>query len=209
MQIAPLDHLWVRGSVSELDADKVEVGQKLRVIFPYSDAVIDDEVEYIDKAIDPETRSAKFRASIENPEKRFKAGMFVRVLLRDSPRSKAGRCCPAAPWSRSTASTSSSSRRPARRNTQQFERRNILVSKETSDWVIVAEPSKDHAGLQPGEQVVTNGSLILEQMYEDRLTVEGEISQGPAPRRRGVRQARQASLDHRPLNRSLAGRRHR
>ena len=39
MQIAPLDHLWVRGSVSELDADKVEVGQKLRVIFPYSDTV--------------------------------------------------------------------------------------------------------------------------------------------------------------------------
>ena len=27
MTIAPLDHLWVRGSVSELDADKVEVGQ--------------------------------------------------------------------------------------------------------------------------------------------------------------------------------------
>ena len=26
MTIAPLDHLWVRGSVSELDADKVEVG---------------------------------------------------------------------------------------------------------------------------------------------------------------------------------------
>ena len=60
--------------------------------------------------------------------------------------------------------------------TRQFERRNILVSKETSDWVIVAEPSKDHVGLQPGEQVVTNGSLILEQMYEDRLTVEGETS---------------------------------
>ena len=34
MTIAPLDHLWVRGSVSELDADKVEVGQKLKVIFP-------------------------------------------------------------------------------------------------------------------------------------------------------------------------------
>ena len=42
--------------------------------------------------------------------------------------------------------------------------------------MIVAEPSKDNAGLQPGEQVVTNGSLILEQMFEDRLTVEGEIS---------------------------------
>jgi cobalt-zinc-cadmium efflux system membrane fusion protein len=81
MQIAPLDHLWVWGSVSELDADKVQIGQKIRIIFPFSEKTIDSQVEYIDKAIDPETRSAKFRATIPNPEKRFKAGMFVRVLL--------------------------------------------------------------------------------------------------------------------------------
>ena len=37
MTIAPLDHLWVRGNVSELDAEKVEVGQKVKVIFPFSD----------------------------------------------------------------------------------------------------------------------------------------------------------------------------
>ena len=86
MQTAPLDHLWVRGSVSELDADRLEVGQKIRVIFPYSDQIIDDEVEYIDKAIDPETRSAKFRASIRNPDKRLKAGMFVRVLVELPPK---------------------------------------------------------------------------------------------------------------------------
>ena len=60
--------------------------------------------------------------------------------------------------------------------TQPVRARNIFVDKETSDWVIVAEPSKDHIGLKPGEQVVTNGSLILEQMYEDRLTLEGELS---------------------------------
>ena len=47
------------------------------------------------------------------------------------------------------------------------------MAKETSDWVIVAEPSKEHVGLKPDEQVVTNGSLILEQMYEDRLTRRG------------------------------------
>ena len=57
-----------------------------------------------------------------------------------------------------------------------FERRNILLNKETSDWVIVEEPSKDNIGLKPGEEVVTNGSLILEQMYEDRLTLQGELS---------------------------------
>ena len=67
MTIAPLDHLWVRGSVSELDADQVEVGQKLKVIFPFSDRTIDANVDYIDKAIDSDSRSAKFRTSIPQP----------------------------------------------------------------------------------------------------------------------------------------------
>ncbi len=36
MQIAPLDRLWVKGNVSELDADRVQKHQRLKVIFPYS-----------------------------------------------------------------------------------------------------------------------------------------------------------------------------
>ncbi len=74
MTIAPLDHLWVRGSVSELDADKVEVGQKLKVIFPFANRTIDAKVDYIDKAIDSDSRSAKFRTTIPNPEGKLKAG---------------------------------------------------------------------------------------------------------------------------------------
>jgi cobalt-zinc-cadmium efflux system membrane fusion protein len=173
MQIAPLDHLWVRGSVSELDADKVEVGQTIRVVFPYTDRTIDDEVEYIDKAIDPETRSAKFRASIPNPEKKFKAGMFVRVLLEIPP--KPGRTI-IPRGSMISVDRLDFVFLQAHGSEGRFQRRHIFVSKETSDWVIVAEPSREHLGLKPDDVVVTNGSLILEQMYEDRLTTEGESS---------------------------------
>lgn len=79
MTIAPLDHLWVRGSVSELDADQVEVGQKLKVIFPYANRTIDASVTYIDKAIDSDSRTAKFRTTIGNPEGKLKSGMFAHV----------------------------------------------------------------------------------------------------------------------------------
>ena len=41
--------------------------------------------------------------------------------------------------------------------------------------MIVAEPSADHPALTPGEEVVTTGSLILEQMYEDRVMSEGAL----------------------------------
>ena len=39
-------------------------------------------------------------------------------------------------------------------------------AQENADHVVV--PS----GLKPGEEVVTNGSLILSQLYEDRRTVD-------------------------------------
>ncbi len=86
MTIAPLDHLWVRGNVSELDAEKVEVGQDVKVIFPFSDRTMPAKVDYIDKAIDSESRSAKFRTTIPNPEGRLKAGMFVRVWVELPPK---------------------------------------------------------------------------------------------------------------------------
>ena len=170
MTIAPLDHLWVRGSVSELDAEKVEVGQELKVVFPFSDRTIDGKVKYIDKAIDPESRSAKFRTSISNPDGKLKAGMFVRVWVEIPP--KKGRTL----ISRSAMVTVDRFdyvfiRRPGKAH--EFDRRQIFTAKENHDVVIVAETSPDHPGLTPGQEVVTTGSLILEQLYEDKEMTDG------------------------------------
>ena len=60
--------------------------------------------------------------------------------------------------------------------TDRFRRKQIIVAKESNDEVVVGEPTKDHAGLKPGEEVVTNASLILEQMYEDLLADETGVT---------------------------------
>jgi cobalt-zinc-cadmium efflux system membrane fusion protein len=173
MKIAPLDHLWVRGSVSELDAGKVELGQKLKIIFPYSDETVDAEVKYIDKAIDSDTRSAKFRTSIPNPiDKPIKALTFVKVLLEIPPK-KGHIVIPRASMVSVDRFDYVFVKKPGKAN--QFERRRIFAATESNDVVIVAEPSVDHPGLRPGEEVVTTGSLILEQMYEDRVMAEGSL----------------------------------
>ena len=170
MTIAPLDHLWVRGSVSELDAEKVEVGQKLKVVFPFSDRTIDGKVNYIDKAIDPDSRSAKFRTSIRNPDGKLKAGMFVRVLVEIPPK-KGRTLIPRSAMVTVDRFDYVFIKRPGKAN--QFERRQIFTAKESHDVVIVAETSPDHPGLTPGQEVVTTGSLILEQLYEDKEMTEG------------------------------------
>jgi cobalt-zinc-cadmium efflux system membrane fusion protein len=172
MTIAPLDHLWVRGSVSELDVEKVAVGQKVKVIFPFSDQTLESTVAYIDKAIDSETRAAKFRVKIGNPDGGLKAAMFVRMMLDIAP--KPGRTV--IPRSAMVSVDRfeyvfiKEPDAPAR-----FSRRRIFVAKENNDIVIVAEPSADHPELTPGQEVVTNGSLILQQMYENRLMTEGDL----------------------------------
>ena len=66
-------------------------------------------------------------------------------------------------------------RQGAGRDFKLFNDARILVAKENNDFVLVAKPGPGDPELKPGEQVVTTGSLILEQMYEDRLMVEGEF----------------------------------
>ena len=200
MQIAPLDHLWVRGSVSEFDADKVEVGQTIRVVFPYSDRTIDEEVEYIDKAIDPETRSAKFRATIQNPEKKFKAGMFVRVLLEIPP--KPGRTIiPRGSMVSVDRLEFVFLKLPGSEG--RFQRRHIFVSKETSDWVIVAEPSREHLGLQRRRRRCDQRQLDTGTDVRRSAHDRGRVIHGSPDGRRGVWQTREAGHDLRPLTTTL------
>jgi cobalt-zinc-cadmium efflux system membrane fusion protein len=170
MTIAPLDHLWVVGLVSELDAEKVEVGQDLKVIFQFPERTIDAKVDYIDKAIDPETRSAKFRTTIPNPGSRLKAGMFVRVWVELSPK-PGSVVIPRVAMVSVDRSDYVFVRMPGKPH--RFERRAISVAIEKNDIVILAEPAPNQRGLAPGEEVVTTGSLILAQMYEDAIMAEG------------------------------------
>ncbi len=172
LTIAPLDHLWVRGGVSELEAERVEVGQNLKVVFPFSGQTVRSKVDYIDKAIDAESRAAKFRTTIANPEGRLKAGMFVRMMLEIRP--KLGRTViPRSAMVSVDRLDYVFIEKPGAG--QVFERRPIFVAKESNDIVIVAEPAEDHQGLEAGELVVGRGALILEQMYEDRLMSEGAL----------------------------------
>ena len=168
MVIAPLDHLWVRGNVNEIDVAKVEQNQSLEVVFPYTDMHIPGKVEYIDKAIDPDTRAAKFRTAIPNAGAKLKSGMFVRVFL-DIPPTRGRTVIPRI----AMVSVDRDNYVFVRKGPGwTFERRPIRPWQEGDDEVIVDEPTKDHLGLKPGEEVVTTGSLILEQVFEDKSMSE-------------------------------------
>jgi cobalt-zinc-cadmium efflux system membrane fusion protein len=167
MVIAPLDHLWVLANVFELDQDKVKVGQKMEIQFPFLEQKIMGRVQYVANEVSKDTRAVQVRATIPNPKGELKADMLVRAILEIPPQPNQTVIPRLAMIAINgegfvfVHKSGTSSRGP-----DKFERRKILVAQERIDQVIVK------SGLVPGEQIVTNGSLILAQLFEDQRTVD-------------------------------------
>jgi cobalt-zinc-cadmium efflux system membrane fusion protein len=164
MVISPMEKLWVWGNVYEKDQDQVHLHQSWAIYFPYLDNMkIEGRVEHISAKVDPNTRTLKIRASIPNPKKELKAEQLVKAVLNIPPMPghtviprnalvviNGVNCCfvqmPNDP--------------------DKFQSRKVEVDQENHDFVVI------RSGLAPGEKVVTNGSLILAQLYEDESTVD-------------------------------------
>ncbi len=178
MVIAPLDHLWVLVNVYELDQDKVAVGQTMEIQFPFLEERVKGKVQYVANEVSKDTRAVRVRASIPNPDARLKADMVVKAMLEIPPVKGQTSIHRLAMVStngseyvfvrrpRTDDDTSVGARDSTKKRVDQFERRKIEVAQERHDIVVV------HSGLEPGEVVATNGSLILAQLFEDRSTVQ-------------------------------------
>lgn len=178
MVIAPLDHLWVLVNVYELDQDKVKVGQTMEIQFPFLQETIRGTVQYVANEVSKDTRAVKIRASIPNPGARLKSDMLVKAML-DIPPSPGQTSIPRLALISANGHDYVFVRRPRqdgeehadkehadKEHGNQFERREIKVAQENHDTVVVSQ------GLKPGEEVVTIGSLVLSQVYEDTMTID-------------------------------------
>jgi cobalt-zinc-cadmium efflux system membrane fusion protein len=175
MTIAPLDHLWVWVNVFELDQDKVKKDQTMEIQFPFLAERVQGKVQYVANEVSKDTRAVRVRASIRNPGGRLKADMLVKALLDVEPK-KGQTHIPRLSMVTSNGSDyvfvrkppahGDPSEREAKKGVERFERRKIRVAQENHDFVVV------DSGLEPGEEVATNGSLILSQLYEDSTIVD-------------------------------------
>jgi cobalt-zinc-cadmium efflux system membrane fusion protein len=167
MVIAPLDHLFVWASVYEKDQAKVAIGQRIDIDFPFLNRTIRGTVEYVSSEVSKETRAVKIRASIPNVDAKLKADMLVRAFL-EIPPVPGQTVIPRLAMVVMGGEEYAFVRKPGTLSDmiQQFERRKLVIAQERSDQVVVAE------GLRVGDEVASNGSLILSQLYEDQQMVE-------------------------------------
>src|SRR5262249_14428420 len=113
--------------------------------------------------VSKDTRAVKIRASIPNPETKLKSDMLVTATLEIPPvpgQTLIPRLAMVAVNGRDYVFVQVAG------DPDKYERRVSQVAKATADRVVVAD------GLKAGETVVSNGSLILAQLYEDMGIVE-------------------------------------
>ncbi len=72
--------------MSEVDAEKVKVGQNVIASFPFGDRQIRAKVEQIAGQVDHETHTVQIWTTIPNPDGRLKPGMFVRMAVETDVR---------------------------------------------------------------------------------------------------------------------------
>ena len=88
VSLTDLSELWANFTVTEKDSGNLKVGQPVRLkVDAYPGRTFDAKITTIEPQISTDTRNIRVQATVSNPEKILKPGMFVTttVVLPDKP----------------------------------------------------------------------------------------------------------------------------
>lgn len=152
--IADLGHVWIWIDVFERDLAKVHEGDDVEVrVDAFPDRAFAGEVTYLSSQVAAETRTVRARIDVENAERQLRPGMFAKVRLTD-PHASGGVESLVVP----TAAVVRSGERelvflPA--GEARFRAQVVETGRRAGDWAEIL------AGIEPGEEVVTEGAFFL------------------------------------------------
>ncbi len=128
--------------------------------------VFQGRVSYLGDEVAPEARTLRARADLANPEGRLRPGMFARVELSDpaAAEAPAALVVPRAAVQAQGGATVVFVALEGEEGARRFERRPVRLGRQSQGWVEVL------AGLEPGEDVVTEGAFLIKSAAsEDEL----------------------------------------
>ena len=163
MTLTDLSTVWVLADVYEKDLAKVKVNSDVNIrVDSYPDRVFVGRLTYIGDSIDPQTRTAKVRCVIANPDGALKLDMFVKVAVATTD-SREGISVPVA----AVQQIDGQSVVFVRQSPTRFERRNVEPGNTAGDVVEI------RSGLKGGEVIAGTGSFYLKTALL-RETIGGE-----------------------------------
>ncbi len=151
--IGDLSTVWLTAFVRETEAPDVAIGQEIAFdVLAFPGRTLTGRINYVAAAIDPTTRRLLVRATIDNPGGLLKPEMFANVTIY-----AAGDRLAVGVPKQALIYEGSQVRVWVARDDKTIELRQIKTGLANGDLVEVK------GSLQPGEQVVTRGSLFIDR----------------------------------------------
>lgn len=158
--------LWVLLDVPESLTREIAIGETVRLTVPaLPGEKFTASVEYVADFIDPQTRMVRARAALDNRERKLKSEMYVIAEVAVPP-SKALRVPGIGLFLLDDHYYAFVEEAPGR-----FVRRPVRAEEATLGFMRVLE------GIEPGEKVVADGALLLQQMLTHKASSPSKAPQ--------------------------------
>lgn len=152
LTVTDLSTVWVEASLLEDYFAAVRSGSPAVMMTPaYPSRRHRGTVSYIDPQVDPQTRTAKVRVVLDNPDSALRFGMYMDVLFT----SASGRAAVVPKQAMQTIGASNVVFVPVEGEAGKFRQRTVKTGGGSAAGLEILE------GLRPGETVVTDGSFLL------------------------------------------------
>jgi Cu(I)/Ag(I) efflux system membrane fusion protein len=152
-RIADHAHLWVIADVAESDLSAIKIGTRASVtVRAYASQPIEGEVTFIYPELRAETRTARVRIEIPNPDRRLKVDMYADVVFQAGAKEDPAIAVPA------SAVIDSGTRQVVLvvKGEGRFEPRAVKLGRRGDGYVEILD------GISKGEEVVTAATFLID-----------------------------------------------
>jgi cobalt-zinc-cadmium efflux system membrane fusion protein len=151
--VTDLTEVWAVGDLYEQDFSRVGVGSEATLTTPaYPGLRLQGRVSYIDPRVDPQTRTARVRVEVPNPDEQLRLGMYMTMVFSTASGA------PVVVVPRAAVQTIGGRQVvfvAVPDEEGRFVQRTVKLGTLVGEWYTVLQ------GLQRGEVVVTEGSFFL------------------------------------------------
>jgi membrane fusion protein, heavy metal efflux system len=149
--VSNLKKLTVLMEVFEVNLSKIRIGQKLSIAVPaYPAEIFPATVQYIDQVLDEKTRTVEVRCDLPNPDGRLLPGMYATITVESDPGDRAFVIPLTAVFTEGDADYVFIAL-----DGNHYHQRPVEIALRLKDKAVIT------GGLQPNEQLVTEGALML------------------------------------------------
>jgi Cu(I)/Ag(I) efflux system membrane fusion protein len=168
---ADLSDIWLIAQVQEQDIGAIVPGQPARASFvAFPGRIFEGTVEFIYPSLSAETRSARVRIVIPNPDRALRAAMFANVEMEAAAGTAPMLTVPnSAVLDSGTLQVVLVARGEGR-----FEPRQVRLGMHGDDWVQVLD------GIRQGERVVVGANFLIDSESNIRAALQG-FTEGAKP----------------------------